>query len=565
MRISSKKLLSACVFLSIVLHALALFLLQNHSHWLSISPRSAIVSPARKTQMLKESFQSLAIKNRKTALQPQKIAAQEKFSQAIPSPSPEIDTAALLVFQAPHPFRANELLAANEATPVLHPPPLKPPELFSSKIVIPTPPAPPIPLAKQQKAPSKLPEGPVRLAQVTPALPESPQTILIAYAAPEPADLPNLADDGSQRRALLTLPTPPLPSFPTLDELETSSYSDSFDIDLVCLPRPDQKGYIFALTLIPRADLKLPKMHQHYNFLIDRANSIQRERLLATKSAVLKAAGEIAPDDTFNIFVFDSKIEKLFPSARPADSAALKQAAEYLDKINLGSFFSPADLYNPLLLTLPATVQDDEIYTTIMFTDGENLAKKTGMRSILQTWTWQNNGKVALFTLGMGSDTQLAALDVASVFNKGRLYYSPTKRGIRRKLLKLMQNIHTPIAKNMVCRAIGKSQKKQIEIFPRPYQTMHLYLGQPFVILGISDTMDDFILFVQGRLKDRWLNIKKTISFTDAKKGDASLKQEWALQMAYQCYERYVADDNPQHLAEAQQLLQPYDIQTAFQ
>src|SRR5690606_37947021 len=102
------------------------------------------------------------------------------------------------------------------------------------------------------------------------------------------------------------------------------------------------KGYVFALTLIPKPDLNLPKIRQHYTFLIDRSNSIQRERLLATKNAVHKALEELEPDDTFNIIVFDTKIEKLSPVPLPYSAESLAHAEAFLEKINLGSFFSPA-------------------------------------------------------------------------------------------------------------------------------------------------------------------------------------------------------------------------------
>ena len=96
-------------------------------------------------------------------------------------------------------------------------------------------------------------------------------------------------------------------------------------------------------------------------------------------------------------------------------------------------------------------------------------------------------------------------------------------------------------------------------------QMPHLYLEQPYVILGSAETLDDFILFVQGRIKGKWLNIKKTVSFLNAKRGSQSLKGEWALQRAYRLYELYLRDDNPGHLAEARLLLEPYDAQIAFE
>ncbi len=556
----NKRLLGACIFFSLFLHVLALFLLQNHSVWFSASAHALTGRSLPKSAMLKESFLFLSKGETASKSQPQRIIITEKLSRP-PVSKAEIDTADLIVFQksASH----HGLIASNDSVPTLPPPPLAPIELALSHFIIPTRAAPPIPDPRHTK-PHQHPELPVAINHLIPPKSESPKSTLITYRSGE-LDVRSLADLSSPRKALLTIPSPPLPAFPTLDELETASYSDSFEIDLVCASTPDHSGYLFALTLIPRSDLQLPKLHQHYHFLIDRANSIQRERLLATKSAVMKAIEDLAPDDTFNIIVFDSKIEKLFSNTRPPDAASIAGARAFLDQINLGSFFAPADLYNPLALTLPQEIQDDELHTAILMTDGENLAKKTGVRALLQNWTWQNNGRVALFTVAMGNDPHLATLDAASVFNKGRLYYSPTKRGIKRKLLKLMQCIREPIAKDVACRAIGSTQKNQIQIYPRLTQTPHLYLDQPFVMIGTCDTMDDFILFVQGRLKDRWMNIKKNISFLNAKKGGDALMQQWALQQAYQCYERYVRDDNPEHLAQARELLAPYNIQVAFQ
>ena len=310
--------------------------------------------------------------------------------------------------------------------------------------------------------------------------------------------------------------------------------------------------------------MRLPKIKQHYTFLIDRANSIQRERLLATKSAVLSALNELDSDDTFNIIVFDSKLEKAFAQNLPPDSVSLAQARSFLDKIQLGSFFAPADLYNPLFLTLPYPAKENEIYTAILLTDGEALSKKNSIRSILYTWTMQNSGKICLYTLGMSGDPNLANLDAASALNRGRLAYSPTKRGIKRKLLKTMRNIHSPIAKNLSAKAISTSGAA-IELFPKGAQIPHLYLDQPIVILGSCESLDDFILFVQGRCKDSWFNIKKRVSFINAKKGGSSLRKEWALQQAYSCYENYIRDDNPEHLAKARELLSPFDIQLAFE
>ena len=519
----NRRLLAFCIFISLFLHFLFLLMLQNHSVWFSASihaKASDAIDSLRKEQILKETFQTLSKNEKAAKSEPQKIKMSEPFVYSLPDK--QADQVERVSFQQAH-RDVNMRTTHLDYIPAIRPPSQTTIELNLTGFSMSSQPNPPenrVQLAPLQKHP----EWPVALAALMPPKIETLHIPMIAYEN-RSLDTPQMLDQSAARRALLTIPNPPLPSFPTLDELETSTYSDFFDLDLVCLPRQEESGYLFAITIIPRADLQLPKLHQHYNFLIDRANCIQRDRLLASKNAVLKALDELSPDDTFNIIVFDSKVEKLFSGSKSPDGVSIAQAKAFLDKVSLGSFFAPADLYKSLLLTLPEQIQDDELYTTILMSDGENLGKKSALHSILQTWTWQNSNRVALFTIGMSSDPQLANLDVASALNKGRLYTSPTKTGIKRKLLKLMKNIQTPIAKNISCHAIHKSSSHSIELYPGSDELPHLYLDQPFVIIGVSDSLDDFILFVQGRLKDRWMNIKKTISFVNAKKGSSIFKR----------------------------------------
>lgn len=394
-----------------------------------------------------------------------------------------------------------------------------------------------------------------------PPIQEQPETLITLSQEPEP--------DSKLTEAAISPSVPPsiqisnLPKIPSLSELKTISYSDSFDTDLIFLPQDD--GYIFALTLIPRPDLRLATIKQNYFFLIDRSNSIQRERLNATKSAVRKAIEELDGSDTFNIIAFDNKLEKFSTISLPVTAETIKKAEAFLDKIDLGSFFSQADLFKALFLTIPSIVKEDELYTAILLTDGENLDKKGSSKSLLSEWTRYNDGRVSLYTLGMGGDSNLAALDTASAFNRGKLYKSPTKRGLKRKLLKLMKSIHAPVSKNLSCRGISLSSSDKIELYPKANQTPNLYLNEPYVILGKTNSLNDFVLFVQGRLNGEWLHIKKSISFLSAKKGNSSLKEQWALQKSYELYDLYLQDNDPQHLAEVRSLLEPLDLQMALE
>jgi hypothetical protein len=355
-----------------------------------------------------------------------------------------------------------------------------------------------------------------------------------------------------------------LPQLPTLEELDTESCSDAFDAELTFLPKENGEGYIFALTLIPKAQLQVPRIRNNVIFLIDRSNSIQQSRLSATKAAVHKALEELGDEDTFNIIAFDSKIEKMSPHAMTRSTRSLAMAEAFLEKIQLGSFFSNADLYRPLFLTVPGQVKPDELYTAILLTDGESLVRKNAQSALLSDWTLYNQGKVSLYIIGM-NDVQAPVLEVAASLNKGKLVHASANRGIKRKLLKLMKTIQDPIAKNISCKAISKLPHTHVKIMAKPTQLPNLYLNQPYAILGEADTLDDFILFVQGRLRGKWINIKKTISFLNAKKGNKVLKQEWAMQKALHFYEKFLLEQNAEYIAEAKALLEPLDLPVVIQ
>jgi hypothetical protein len=355
------------------------------------------------------------------------------------------------------------------------------------------------------------------------------------------------------------------PNLPTLGDLQTISCSELFDVDLACLPLEDGEGVFFALTLIPCEELPLPKLKQHYLFLIDRSNSIQEERLTMTKHAIYSALEQLPKEDTFQIFAFDSKIDKCPPAPLTPQPSALAQAKRFLDQLELGSFFSQADLSSPLMLSIPNRVAENELYTAILFTDGDALKKRDFGLSLFHDWMARNEGRVSLYVVAKEGDAALATLDAASVLNRGKLVSYSGKWSLKRKLLKLIKGIQAPVAKEVVCSAIASVPNASVTLFSEPESAPPIYQGQPYVIFGTASSLDDFVLFVQGRFQDHWLNVKKRISFLSAKKANSSLRTEWALQQAYNRYASYLQQGNPAHLAEARVLLQPHHVPVAFE
>lgn len=528
--IKNKFIVGLCFAISIAIHGIFLGLIETNSLWFCSSVVGTKPNPSRSIravshdQILKEAFATLPateipfvppqIAKTSTSLAARSIKEPPETSKILTwSPNFPLFSVPLETFDFSPPLEIRSMPKINLRNIQ---------GSFLEGLILPPLESVPTANVKQLDTPltqQQLPLSSLTIANNQPSIDSSID--IMAFLSENAPFIPG--EDESLSTRAPSIPLPDLPQFLSLAELDTVNLSDAFTAELTFFAKPEDSGYLFALTLIPREDLQLPKIHQRITFLIDRSNSIQKERLIASKQAVLRALEELDEEDSFNIIAFDSKTEKLFPSFSLATPSALSKAEEFIDKIQLGSFFSTSDPYRPLLHTIPYQVKEDEIYTAILLTDGETLSSKTVQHALTHDWTLQNRGKVSLFIVGMETDPNSTMLETLCTLNRGRLIQSSSQRGLKRQILKLAKNIKTPLAKDLSSKIICRTSDHRIEIYPQSQLSPHLYLNQPYVILGTTDTLDDFLVFIQGRLKDQWLNIKKTISFVNAKKGNSSL------------------------------------------
>ncbi len=557
-----RKLLVFSIFVSLILHGLEIHFLQRQAFWFS-SPEAPInsvdswtlaMTKKEKNQILKETFHTFSHAKRGShfaKLSPIQHAAHI----AISSPHPESFASGSLETEISFPkkhlltFVKNPTLAIPFEEFVL--PSLPKKELTpnaSEETILPSPPEP---LANTLALVEKLPR----------------QALCHASSSPPLKGISISSEIGPLKFSPPTLSSvTPLLKIPSLFERRTPSYSSFFDTEIVFL-EVEEGSYLFALTLIPKENLKLDPLKQNYLFLIDRANSIQKERLSATKIAVKKAIEELHEGDLFNIVVFDQRVEKLSPISLSVTPASIEKAQGFLNTIELGNFFSQKNLYKPLFLTVPQSLSSNELYTAILITDGDNLSNKSHLQSLTHDWTRLNQGKVSLYTLGINEDPHLDALDTLSNLNRGKTVSSPTHKGMKRKLLKLMKSIGSPLAKNLTCQAISRKLESttSIELFPKGKNAPHLFLNEPYVILGKTNSLDDFVLFVQGKLANEWLHIKKTISFANAKKAPPALASQFAQTKALDLYQKYLEGAGPEFLVEAREVSRTYECAGVFE
>lgn len=344
------------------------------------------------------------------------------------------------------------------------------------------------------------------------------------------------------------------------NEMHVMAGSDHFDVTIEYAPKRFRPGYVFKITFSPRADVKFKRIRQNYYFLIDRSNSISRGRYFYNKQAVAHALDFLKPGDRFNILTFDGRVSKFSEEALPYSEENILNARDFLEKQGHGGIFAATDLYASLGKIIPQNVAETEVHTAILLSDGDTYLSLEKQRLMIGKWTEKNHGQVSLYTVVSGAGNNLPLLELLTSFNKGSLVYAEKHQDVGTRLAYLMRVIQNPIGKDILATAITHHKGMTILLQPKAKRVPDLYQNRPFVIYGSTNRLHDFVLFVQGSYYDCRFEIKKNISFKEAKLGSPSIEKGWTQLLVQEFYERYFEEGLPTYLEQAKLLLAPLNL-----
>lgn len=352
-------------------------------------------------------------------------------------------------------------------------------------------------------------------------------------------------------------------SLPSKEDLNTLSWSESFDLEVEILEQKDQE-ILFAVTLFPKRNVAFKNIPQNIHFLIDTANGIQAARLKSTKYAVQRAISYLEKEDAFSIIGFDGKMVRMSPECIYPNTKGKNLAKSFLQSLQLGNIFSFSDPYKPLYRLLHEETDPNVLSNIILITNGDGLFTKEKSQKFIKEFTQTNRKKFSLFCLAIDQDAKIPLMNALAEFNQGVLYTSPTKGGLKRRLCKLVKSIQSPIAKNIHATAISRGKNQSIELLPSNNRIKNLYANGPLVLVGKTDRKKPFTLVIQGKALDGWIQIQKEVNLAKAGSASSYLKEEWTVQNALKEYERYFETGSKSHIQNGNKLLVSNELEPLF-
>lgn len=340
------------------------------------------------------------------------------------------------------------------------------------------------------------------------------------------------------------------------DVFSTIDWDAHFEIETEVMPDPQGEGFLFSISLQPIHDLSAKKMKQNFTFIIDRSNSIDKHYYEAFKKGVYRTLAYLPEGDTFNIVILDRKISQMSERPLPITKSAIYHAKQFLAKQEKSFLFSATEIYPMLEKALPTNCPDDEMNVAFIFSDGNTLLNLKKQKKALQKIIEKNHGKLTLHTAAAGISNNIVLLDLLSGCNRGSLFYTRTYASFPRKFVSSVLRLKDPLLKDISFSCLSSDPMKKIELYPAAYATPSLYHHEPYVILGKVESLDSLQLILEGRNGDQWVSIQKDIALNKAKKGQIGLVKKWEMQKARTCYENFLQTGNGTFLKEAKISLQ---------
>lgn len=355
-----------------------------------------------------------------------------------------------------------------------------------------------------------------------------------------------------------------LHTLPTLDELNTTTFSSEFNADLEIIPNPKEDGYLFAITLDIENKKQFERPPQNFIFMVDRSGAIDRNRFQVFKQAVAKSLMYLKEGDTFNIVTFDSQVTPMSHDGVFFSASTKHGAKRFLESQKRSYKYALPDLYDVLLHANHLAKKSELPTTVFLLTNGKTLEEFDTQSEALSQILALNKDHFSLFTACASHSNNNLMLEILSNLNKGEFLHSQTHAAFPRKFAAFVKHASHLMANNIHVTAAKSDQNANLIFYPNETLASNLYIDKPYTIIGKIDRLSDFELIVQGKFGEQWLNLKKNISFKNAKKGGRYIYRDYGMHIAYSKYKEFLKEGNTVCLDEAKQVLKPLNIGSIY-
>ena len=338
----------------------------------------------------------------------------------------------------------------------------------------------------------------------------------------------------------------------TVSEME--AVEDLLRLETVSYIDPADPEYRYFQIQIHRQGIeRLPVLPREVVILQDCSESMTTSKLKQCIRGLYGVIDSLSVNDTFNIITFRESVETCFEKSESADVVRKARGKGFLAELKA---FGKTDVYASLQQMAQLKSQTSRPIIALLVTDGRPTMGLTDSSEIIESFTQDNEKRVAVFTVGGGKRANKYLLDFLSFRNRGDSLVVPLKEDIPSALNEIARQLQRPVLMDLNYRVTSSDQ---VEIYPRTLT--HLYLDRPLVLKGrVPADVTEFAVQIEGTSGDGRHDMVFRIEPQNAEGGTSELRQSWAWQSILDRVGRYIASQDPDEQAKIEELSRRYNI-----
>lgn len=269
-----------------------------------------------------------------------------------------------------------------------------------------------------------------------------------------------------------TVTLSPLDSIPNKDFiLRYSTESKVPQFSLLTHRSGNEDGF-FSITIIPPTERAAGKIiPKEMVFVLDRSGSMEGVTMEKAKEALKKSLMHLGEKDSFNIIIFDTDVERLWPAPKPSTAENVRSGVRYAETVmSRGG----TEMEEPLVEALGYPVDPARQRIVLFITDGN-----VGYEERLLGRIKKSLGNSRIFTVGIGSSVNRYLVGEVAREGKGVAEYIRQDENVAERLSSIYAKISSPVLTGV---DLDFGGAKVSELFPE--KARDLFFEEPTVILG---------------------------------------------------------------------------------
>ncbi len=316
--------------------------------------------------------------------------------------------------------------------------------------------------------------------------------------------------------------------------------------------RQDGENYFMALISPEVKPSTTKTLSKDIIFILDSSGSMKGDKMKQAKEALLFCLRSLNPGDRFNIVDFDDQVHVFSEGMKPATSANLRDAEQFVEQIEAEGGTNIAGALETGLNQLSS----ERLNYAIFLTDGLPTVGNTNVDEVLAMAKRANDTRVKIFDFGVGYDVNTHLLDKLAEQNSGASDYVMPSENIEVKVSSFYKKISAPVLANL------KLDFGSVRTFSTyPSDLPDLFAGSQLVVVGKFNGPERTSVTLTGELNGERTVFEFPADFSVQNGWEKSIPKIWATRrVGYLIDQVRLAGQSPEVVDEIVTLSKKYGI-----